>query len=425
MTKLSSMLAAAFVFSTIVSAGKAADVHVYMPATELEGQSTGPFFFIPDKGLLFSDGSILKADELGKTKDGEGFLFHLKNVDDFDQEIRKVFCEGEATHFIWMTDIIESELQVVSILDLLKSDEQLEPDQVVVRTSNSCGHLAYSLVNGEIEKGVLNKFLVQKGIIEDTSDPKKDGSIAAAFKDSNVVAGAREALQGSDDRKLITAILGTGNLDLLTAQERQTAEKRIIAYVKPLPASQAEDNRDGYAALARLDPENATYSTKAQRYADKIKDKRRSIVKRMKKNTDKFRGITFYHHPSEPRYSDTRSYVLPYVGEKEGTVAMRFVVHYTGDNWLFIQNAKFNIDGEIVPLRASKWDRDNDSEIWEWADLSDTPETRRLMVKIANSKETIIRFEGRTYYDNVTVRNSDKQAIKDMFLLEEVLKEGQ
>ena len=115
--------------------------------------------------------------------------------------------------------------------------------------------------------------------------------------------------------------------------------------------------------------------------------------------------------------------MIPYIGQKEDRVWMRFVVHYTNDSWLFIQSASLNIDGEIVRLPFDDWDRDNDSEIWEWADATVTDSLRDILRRVANSDTTVIRFNGRQYYDNVTVPRKDKEAISDMFLLEEILLE--
>lgn len=97
-------------------------------------------------------------------------------------------------------------------------------------------------------------------------------------------------------------------------------------------------------------------------------------------------------------------------------------LNYTNDSWLFVENAALNIDGEIVRLPYLDWERDNDSEIWEWIDVSVDPDLRSILEKIATSKSTIVRFNGRQYYDNVTIRERDKQVIREMLWVEEVLK---
>ncbi|WP_353476820.1 hypothetical protein PVT71_28590 (plasmid) [Salipiger sp. H15] len=46
------------------------------------------------------------------------------------------------------------------------------------------------------------------------------------------------------------------------------------------------------------------------------------------------------------------------------------------------------------------------------------------MTKIANSKEAVVRFNGQQYYDDVKITERDKQILRDMFVVEEVLKSG-
>ena len=109
------------------------------------------------------------------------------------------------------------------------------------------------------------------------------------------------------------------------------------------------------------------------------------------------------------------------MGENAGKIIMRFQLHYTSDSWLFIDSARAKIDGEFVNIPMGDWKRDNDTEIWEWSDVVLNDNLRTIAERIANSRETIIRFEGRQYYDDMTVRSSDKQAILDVFSAEQAL----
>lgn len=45
-----------------------------------------------------------------------------------------------------------------------------------------------------------------------------------------------------------------------------------------------------------------------------------------------------------------------------------------------------------------------------------------MLEKIANSKETIVRFQGDQYYYDVTVKSSDKTAISQVLTAYEALK---
>lgn len=111
------------------------------------------------------------------------------------------------------------------------------------------------------------------------------------------------------------------------------------------------------------------------------------------------------------------------MGVQKETVFLRMWLNYTSDDWLFIENARANIDGDTVLIPASDWSRDNDSEIWEWADELVRPELRSILERIANSKKTIIRFDGSKFYDDWTVPAKDKKAILEMFAAEDAMKE--
>lgn len=231
-----------------------------------------------------------------------------------------------------------------------------------------------------------------------------------------------DALTKKSAVDLIEAVKSADSLDGLQDEMRTDAIDIILSYVRPLPASNPEANRDGYSALAALDPSDPIYSEKANRYAAAVKEKRASILRRMKKDTDEFNGNVFYEHPNTPRYTDTRSYLAVYAGQNGGRVWLRMRLNYTNDSWLFVEDAALNIDGETVRLPYFDWKRDNDSEIWEWIDVTVDASLRVTLEKIAASKSTIVRFNGQKYYENVTIRESDKQVIRDMFLVEEVLK---
>ena len=60
-------------------------------------------------------------------------------------------------------------------------------------------------------------------------------------------------------------------------------------------------------------------------------------------------------------------------------------------------------------------------DVWEGADIVASSEDLELLQKIADSKETIIRFQGDRIYD-LTVSDSDKTAIKQVLTAYEAQK---
>lgn len=262
-------------------------------------------------------------------------------------------------------------------------------------------------------------------------------SIAAAIAvavEQHQEADAAKSLNNKSLERLLHAARENGDIDPLidhfiqldavpnSDEELLSAiETVLLAHTKPLPASNAEANMRGYVALSNLRPNNSTYTRKAQSYLDAFDRKRSAIIRKLKKKRNEFDEITWYEHPNTPRFTDTRNYLELYMAEKNDRAWLRWRLNYTSNSWLFIKSATAKIDGQIVQLPLHEWMRDNDSEIWEWADVLLSDELRSIAIRIAESKETIIRFDGQKYYDDWKVSSSDKKAILDMLLAEQVL----
>lgn len=243
----------------------------------------------------------------------------------------------------------------------------------------------------------------------------------AATPQSALPAKLLGALDAGNGQELFDT-LTPDDIGKMTDAQRLRAEELIQAHVRPMPASNIEGNLKGYSLLVRLAPTNATYSQKVAQYEAALEKKRNSLLDRMQREKDEFNDLVFISHPKEPRYTNSRSYLVTYIADTGMIPIMRMRLNYTDDSWLFIQSAKANIDGDIVDLKLTDWDRDNNHDIWEYSDIIVDERMRDILVRIANSKKTVIRFDGRQYYDNFTIGNTDKEIIRDMFMVEEILK---
>lgn len=132
------------------------------------------------------------------------------------------------------------------------------------------------------------------------------------------------------------------------------------------------------------------------------------------KSYDKVQGITWYEPTERPYYADTRSYVLPYIGIQNGNAWLRLAYWYTADDWIFWENLTIMVDGKkyYEYVGAFGTERDNDTEVWEYYDKAATDDDIEMLWAIANSVETIVRFQGDNYHYDLTISSSDKNAIK-------------
>ena len=131
-----------------------------------------------------------------------------------------------------------------------------------------------------------------------------------------------------------------------------------------------------------------------------------------KKTTDEFEGSSFYRDSRAPNYTNI-DFIYPYIGEKGDRFWLRLKMQYEADDWLFIDNAIFLVDGEKYPV-SGNWERDNDGgRIWEWLDLPVEPSGVMLLEKIANSQTTKVRFVGNKYHNDRTLTKKEKDIIKN------------
>jgi len=67
-----------------------------------------------------------------------------------------------------------------------------------------------------------------------------------------------------------------------TAAQRRAYERELFSAVRAIPAAQLEENRDGYARLLELAPQNAYYRKKFEYYRDRIKERPKSFQEQVR-----------------------------------------------------------------------------------------------------------------------------------------------
>lgn len=182
-------------------------------------------------------------------------------------------------------------------------------------------------------------------------------------------------------------------------------------------------------AYNALRPEEAAAVTEAEtlKEARKTLDelKKDKVLSSLKKTHDKVQGITWYEASTKPKYANSRSYVLPYIGVQGDNVWMRLDFHYTGDDWLFFTNLTIMVDGQkyYKTYSYNAVNRDNAyGDVWEYVDIEPTESDIEMLRAIANSEETIVRFQGSNYHKDVTIKEKDKKAILEVLEAYEYLK---
>lgn len=220
---------------------------------------------------------------------------------------------------------------------------------------------------------------------------------------------------GADIADIATRIAQDNRLEPGKGPARDALEAAILTYVRPIPAAQAQDNLTAYSALAHLDPTSELYAGKVSQYTDALHAKGRRVLNSLRTTTEEFDGSSWSRHPSSPRYQDIRNYVTLYLlDDGDQNKSLELFLNYTSrDGWLFVQSAELNLDSEELRVPTSRWFRDNDTEIWEWASVTG-PRAIDLAEKIAYADRAVVRFYGRDFYDDHVVTATEKRVLREM-----------
>ncbi len=218
------------------------------------------------------------------------------------------------------------------------------------------------------------------------------------YKLDEIAAKKATSLQ----RTLVTEKLKLANQ---WGQSRQYAKAAqvIKKAIKALPAD------------TRLDEALVKYQEKYSQ------QKREQAFSRLSSRYDEFKDITWYRDYSSPNYINRDGFFVYFGYDSNGVTDLHLKMQYYADDWLFIDKASVNVDGETFSLSESSFDRDNDSTIWEWQDITIIGDTsnelilgRDILEKIAYSNSAIVRYSGSQYYHDEYISATQKRAIRNV-----------
>jgi len=325
---------------------------------------------------------------------------------DIDKAIEARDADG-LTDIITKQDLnLDKDQSIAARLLLLENLVALDPTENEKREQSARALLILDPEN-RVAAEIVNS--------EPESDPEADESGSSDDVATVLPEAYEAAITARDGGEIVKLILSQGDAPVRDFKERAgELEAIVLEYARPIPANNAKANKEAYKVLSLINDDEPTYKEKHEHYSQAEISQANALLGKLKKKTDEFTGTSFYEHPNTPRYTNTRHYFLPYLAENNGYVTVRFRINYTNDSWLFVEKLAFSIDGDVHDFPQTEWKRDNSTDIWEWVDVVADASMLELIEKIANSKKTIARFDGSQYYDNVTVPESDKVAMREM-----------
>lgn len=193
------------------------------------------------------------------------------------------------------------------------------------------------------------------------------------------------------------------------------AEGHLIAARKRLEESILEFPADTifYSTMSSIIDAKELQWEKEMKQNEKKKAAAQEKLSTLKKNCDEFKAACFYQDRRSPSSIGYNGFFL-YLVEQGDSYFLRLKMQYVAEDWLFVDNVKLNIDGDIVDFYSGDFERDNNQRIYEYKDIRVSAGDISTLRKVANSKSTVARYEGRQFYKDKTVTMKQKSALKKM-----------
>ena len=354
--------------------------------------------------ILFTASLALALTACGKSE-------AAKAVDDQIAAIGEVTLESEQ-------QIADAEAAVAALAE--EDLKQLDNQDKLVQARADYEALVVEEAAGKVEEAIaaIGTVTLDSGEAIANARSLYDGSSAevqAAVENAADLEAAEASLTDLQVKEVTRLIDAIGTVSMESAEQIDAAQDAYDA----LPAE----------AAAKVGNAAALESAAAQLKALK-QETAQSLLSTMRLEDDKVRGLKFYY-PSALRFysngswaADIRCFILPYLGMEGDRVWLRLLCNYTDDDWVFYKQLTFAVDGERYYKTFSYFDvtRNNGGgDVWEYIDLEVSDADVEMLWAIANSQETIVRFEGDDYSHDLTITDGDKQAIRDVLTVYEAL----
>ena len=157
------------------------------------------------------------------------------------------------------------------------------------------------------------------------------------------------------------------------------------------------------------------------------KELKKASVKKLILDYDDVRGISWYKQKYFNHFSNTNRTSI-YIGkEKESMPFLRLQMSYTGDDWIFFENAYLSFDGDTKQIffdnyQEKKSDNGNGG-VWEWIDVNIDDSEVTWLRKFAESKNAKMRLSGK-YTKDRNLTPQERQGILDVLNGYQYLKEN-
>lgn len=286
----------------------------------------------------------------------------------------------------------------------------------------------------ESKAAVVDSLIVQIGEVTIESEEK----IEAARQEYDAVpASVKSRVKG------LTELESAENMLIMLRAQRvgnlidQIGEVTLESADKINAAQQAfnrlkKNEKAQVKNVSRLTRAREEFAALQKREKEAKRTEALKLLGNMRLDEDKVRHLKFYYpsiwrvNQNETWIADKRCFILPYIGmDDHGGVWMRVVYNFTNDDWVFFKKITVAADEKRYYRSFEDYDivHDVDGGVREYIDIDGVSDVEMLLA-IANSKETIVRFEGDEFVYDFIVKEIDKRAIREVLLVYETFRYG-
>jgi hypothetical protein len=252
------------------------------------------------------------------------------------------------------------------------------------------------------------------------------------------LSDARDVFQDADVRLPVKAGVLLADVTAYgPAQIAGLTKMDIITRVNKSPVTTVDEFKE---AVALLDPtkecELTGYRATPSK-TGKVSWKRGSVkakpVKRrdlflntMRTKVDEVRDVVSYTHRDSTEFLNSASEVYCYINKgKNAKPTLRLHIQYVADDWLFVRRFSIKAGDRTFQLDASTLgsvERDNSGgKVWEWYDRAVDADMNEMLAAVVASNRAILRFEGDKYQKDLELSEGDRDRIKTVLAVHEIL----
>lgn len=159
---------------------------------------------------------------------------------------------------------------------------------------------------------------------------------------------------------------------------------------------------------------------------EKEKEEKLKALNKLKKTYDDIEDITWYKNPYYTHYNNINSTSI-YFGSGASSTWLRLKMSYTGDSWIFFEEAYLSYDGNTKKIVFDKYkDKTTDNSgggVWEWIDVSINEDIRVFLKDFVKSPNAKMRLTGK-YTKTKTLTANERNGILAVLNGYEALKES-